>query len=86
MPHASFTFGSWAAMAYMAVVPMGFYYLSWFPALRRLPAATASMAALLSPPVGVVLTALALGEPIRTREGLALGSTLSGVALALRKT
>jgi drug/metabolite transporter (DMT)-like permease len=75
----------WAAMAYMAVVSMGLCYLSWFAALRRLPAATASMATLLAPLVGVVAAALALGEPLGAREGVALGLTFGGVALALRK-
>jgi drug/metabolite transporter (DMT)-like permease len=75
----------WAAMAYMAMVSMGLCYLGWFAALRRLPAATASMATLLAPLVGVVAAALTLGEPLGPREGLSLGLTLGGVALALRK-
>jgi drug/metabolite transporter (DMT)-like permease len=44
----------WAAMAYMTAVPMGACYLCWFAALRRLAPATASMATLLTPVVGVV--------------------------------
>jgi drug/metabolite transporter (DMT)-like permease len=75
----------WAAMAYMTVVPMGVCYLCWFAALRRLPPALASVATLLVPLVGVVAAALALGEPLGAREGLALCLTLGGVALALRK-
>jgi drug/metabolite transporter (DMT)-like permease len=76
----------WAAMAYMAVVPMGVCSLSWFAALMRLPPATASVATLLTPLVGVVAAALALGEPLGAREALALALTLGGVALALGKT
>ena len=75
----------WAAMAYMAAVPMGLCYLTWFAALRRLPPATASVATLLTPLIGVVAAALALGEPLGAREALALGLTLGGVALALRR-
>jgi drug/metabolite transporter (DMT)-like permease len=75
----------WAAMAYMAAVPMGLCYLTWFAALRRLPPATASVATLLTPLVGVVAAALALGEPLGAREALALALTLGGVALALRR-
>jgi drug/metabolite transporter (DMT)-like permease len=75
----------WAAMAYMAAVPMGLCYLTWFAALRRLSPATASVATLLTPLVGVVAAAFALGEPLGVREALALGLTLGGVALALRK-
>jgi drug/metabolite transporter (DMT)-like permease len=76
----------WAAMAYMTVVPMGVCYLSWFAALKRLSPATASVATLLTPLVGVVAAALALGEPLGAREALALALTLGGVALALGKT
>ena len=75
----------WAAMAYMAAVPMGLCYLTWFAALRRLSPATASVATLLTPIIGVAAAALALGEPLGAREALALGLTLGGVALALRK-
>ena len=48
--------------------------------------ATASVATLLTPLVGVVAAALALGEPLGAREALALALTLGGVALALGKT
>lgn len=75
----------WAAMAYMTVVPMGLCYLTWFAALRRLPPATASMATLLTPVVGVLAAAIGLGEPLGARELAALALTLGGVALALRR-
>jgi drug/metabolite transporter (DMT)-like permease len=73
------------AMSYMTVVPMGVCYLSWFAALRRLPPTTASMATLLTPVIGVVGAAFALGEPLGLEQVLALGLTLSGVAIALRR-
>ncbi len=72
-----------AAMAYMTAVPMGICYLSWFAALRRLPPATASVATLLTPVIGVVSAGLVLGEPLGLRELSALTLTLCGVALAL---
>jgi drug/metabolite transporter (DMT)-like permease len=75
----------WAAMAYMTIIPMGVCYLTWFAALRRLPPATASVATLLTPVVGVVAAGLALGEPLGVRELSALALTLGGVALALAK-
>lgn len=74
----------WGLMVYMAVVPMGLCYLSWFAALRRLPPAIASIGTLLTPVVGVLTAALILGEPFGLREMLALVLTLGGVALALR--
>jgi drug/metabolite transporter (DMT)-like permease len=76
----------WAALAYMTAVPMGACYLCWFAALRRLPAATASMGTLLTPLVGVIVAAIALGEPLGMREALALALTLGGVSLAIRQT
>jgi drug/metabolite transporter (DMT)-like permease len=75
----------WALLAYMAVVPMGICYLSWFAALASLPPATASIGTLLVPVVGVFAAAWTLGEPLGARELLALVLTLGGVALALRK-
>jgi drug/metabolite transporter (DMT)-like permease len=79
------TAAGWAALAYMAAVPMGVCYLCWFAALRRLPPALASVGTLLVPLVGVVAAALALGEPLGAREGLALALTMGGVSVALRK-
>jgi drug/metabolite transporter (DMT)-like permease len=76
----------WAAMAYMTIVPMGVCYVSWFAALRKLPPSTASIGTLLVPIIGVTTAAYALGEPFGVKEILALVLTLSGVALALRKT
>ncbi|RJG03070.1 DMT family transporter [Noviherbaspirillum sedimenti] len=72
-------------MTYMTIVPMGVCYMTWFAALRRLPPATASVATLLTPVVGVCAAALALGEPLGAREFAAMGLTLAGIALALRK-
>jgi len=72
-----------AVMVYMTVVPMGVCYLTWFAALRRLPPATASMATLMTPVVGVFSAALVLGEPLGLQQLAALLLTLAGVALAL---
>lgn len=74
----------WVAMGYMPVGPMGICYLTWFAALRRLPATTASMATLLTPLVGIIVAALAIGELIGARELVALALTLGGVMLALK--
>lgn len=76
----------WLLMAYMTAVPMGLCYLSWFAALRRLPPASASVATLLTPVIGVLAAAATLGEPLGARELGALALTLGGVALALRRS
>ena len=75
----------WALMAYMTVVPMGLCYLTWFAALRRLPPATASVATLLTPVVGVGAAAVVLGEPFGGRELGALLLTVAGVGMALQR-
>jgi len=74
----------WLALLYCATVPMIVAYLAWFRALQLLPAATASMGTLIAPVIGVSGSALLLGEPIGTRQVVALGLTLAGVALAAR--
>ncbi len=51
----------------------------WFYALQRLPAAQASAFQYLIPPIGVVISSLALSEPITA--GLALGGTLILIGL-----
>lgn len=75
----------WMLMVYMTAVPMGLCYLAWFAALRRLPPATASIATLVTPVIGVISAALTLGESLGAREGLALLLVLGGVGLALRR-
>ncbi len=76
----------WAAMTYMTVVPMGLCYLTWFEALRRLPATTASTATLLVPVIGVVAAAVVLGESLGPAKLAALALTLGGVTLAMRES
>lgn len=74
----------WALLAYGGVFALGLCYLSWFAALRRLPASLASLGTLVTPMVGVAGAALFLGEPFGWREAGSLALTLSGVALAVR--
>jgi probable blue pigment (indigoidine) exporter len=57
-------------------------YVTWFRALRLLPAATAATGVLISPVVGVIASALLLGDPLGPRQVAALGLTLTGVGLA----
>jgi probable blue pigment (indigoidine) exporter len=74
----------WVSLAYMAVFPLCLCYLAWFAALRRLPASVATMGTLLAPIVGVLGSALLLGEPFGLRQVAALGLTLGGVLLVVR--
>ncbi len=74
----------WACITYVATVPMTIAYLAWFRALRLVPASTAATTVLVSPMVGVLGGTLVLGEPLGPRQIVALGLTLTGVALAAR--
>lgn len=74
----------WAAMIYMAVLPLCLCYLTWFAALRRLPAGAAAIGTLLTPAIGVLAAALSLGEPLGARQLLALCLTLIGIVLVVR--
>jgi probable blue pigment (indigoidine) exporter len=74
----------WGAIGYVAVVAMCVSYLAWFRALKLLPASTAAIGTLLVPVIGVLSSALALGEPLGMRQLLALAMTVSGVLLASR--
>jgi drug/metabolite transporter (DMT)-like permease len=78
------SFAGAGALAYMAVCPMALCYLSWFAALERVPAATASTGLLLVPVVGALSAAAILGEALGFREICAFVLTLGGVALELR--
>jgi drug/metabolite transporter (DMT)-like permease len=75
-----------AALAYMAALPMGICYLTWFEALRRLPPAVASTSTLLVPLTGILSASLILGEPLGLREVIAMTLTLGGVVLALQNS
>ena len=75
---------AWLLVAYAAIVPLCLCYLAWFAALRRLPAGVAVTGTLLAPVVGVLGSALVLGEPFGLPEGGAMILTLGGVALASR--
>jgi drug/metabolite transporter (DMT)-like permease len=76
--------GAWAAMAYMALLPLSLCYLAWFAALRRLPASLATQGSLLAPVTAVLGAAIFLGEPLGWREILALTLVLGGVVTAAR--
>ena len=57
-----------AVLIYMTLGPMGLCYLTWFAALRRLPASTAALGTLIVPVIGVIAAAMLLGEPLGLRE------------------
>jgi drug/metabolite transporter (DMT)-like permease len=74
----------WGCLIYLGGVAQVVAYLSWFGALRRLPATTAAIGSLLVPVVGVFSSAWLLGEPLGPRQLASLALTLGGVVLAAR--
>lgn len=75
---------AWSGFLYVAILPMTVAYLTWFRALRLLPASVAAISVLLSPLVGVLSSAVLLGDPLGVRQLVALAVTLTGVGLAAR--
>lgn len=82
---ASVTGQVWFAFGWMVAFSMSLSYFTWFAALRRLPASTATLGSLLSPVLGVMGASFALGEPVGWREVAALGGVLLAVALAINQ-
>jgi probable blue pigment (indigoidine) exporter len=74
----------WGCLIYVGGIAQVVAYLSWFGALRRLPASTASIGSLLIPVIGVFSAALVLGEPLGPRQLVSLALTTGGVLLAAR--
>jgi drug/metabolite transporter (DMT)-like permease len=74
----------WTSMAYMTLVQFCLCYVCWFAALARLPASVAAIGTMAVPVIGVVASAIALGEPLGPIQIVALLFTLAGVVLATR--
>jgi len=74
----------WILIVYSTVVQFCVAYVCWFAALARLPASVAAIGTLAVPVIGVVISAIALHEPLGPGQIAALVFTLAGVALATR--
>ncbi len=74
----------WALMFYSTVIQFCVAYVAWFAALARLPASVAAIGTMAVPVIGVVASAVALGEPLGAGQIAALLLTLGGVVLATR--
>ena len=71
------------ALAYVVFVALVFCYASYIRLVTILPANVAAMSTLAIPVVGVISSALLLGEDIALRELAALALVLSAMALVL---
>ena len=74
----------WFLLFYATVVQFCVAYVSWFAALARLPASVAAIGTMAVPVIGVVVSAIALHEPLGPGQIAALVLTLAAVALATR--
>jgi drug/metabolite transporter (DMT)-like permease len=74
----------WWLVFYSTVIQFCVAYVSWFAALARLPASVAAIGTMAVPVIGVVASAVALGEPLGPGQIAALIFTLAGVVLATR--
>lgn len=74
----------WWLIGYSIVIQFCIAYVSWFAALARLPASIAAIGTMAVPVIGVVASAIALGEPLGPIQIAALVFTLAGVVLATR--
>ncbi|MBR0849878.1 DMT family transporter [Bradyrhizobium diazoefficiens] len=74
----------WWLLVYSTVVQFCIAYVSWFAALSRLPASVAAIGTMAVPVIGVVASAIALGEPLGAGQIAALIFTLAAVVLATR--
>src|SRR6516225_7812951 len=74
----------WFALGYMSLVGHCIAYVTWFGAVERLPASVAAIGTMLVPVIGVVVSAIALHEPLGLSQIAALVFTVAGVALAAR--
>ncbi|MDI4233410.1 DMT family transporter [Bradyrhizobium sp. Arg237L] len=74
----------WWLLVYSILIQFCIAYVSWFAALRRLPASIAAIGTMAVPVIGVVASAIALGEPLGPTQVAALIFTLAAVVLATR--
>ncbi len=74
----------WWLLIYTTVIQFCIAYVSWFPALARLPASVAAIGTMAVPVIGVVASAVALREPLGAIQIAAMVLTLAAVVLATR--
>jgi len=75
-----------AVLAWNALVPTILGFRAWAKALEQLAVTTASQVLLLSPVVGVALSAVVLGEAVTPALAAAAALTFTGSLLALRRS
>jgi len=74
---------AWLATAYAVIVATLFCHWAWFKLVRRFPAVAISVGSLAIPVVGVLTSAIGLGEPVRWDALTALALVLAALFLVL---
>jgi drug/metabolite transporter (DMT)-like permease len=82
-PSFALSTDAWLALIYAIVVAMLFCHWLWFSIVALLPAVLASIGTLGIPVVGLLSSALLLGEPLGWRQFLALALVAAGLAVVL---
>lgn len=78
------TWLGWSMLTYMTFIQFCVAYVCWFAALKLLPASVAAIGTMAVPVIGVVGSALLLGEPLGPTQIVALCCVLAAVVLATR--
>lgn len=76
---------AWGSLAFQSVIVAFASYLTWFWLLRHYPATRLSAFSFLTPVFGLLFAALALGESISVRLGVAMVFIAVGIVLVNRK-
>ncbi len=78
------SFMGWSGLIYASTVAMVWCHYTWYRILDRLPASIASISTLAIPAVGVISSAILLGEPLGFTEFAALALVLGAIAIVIR--
>lgn len=80
---ARLSWGAWAAVAYVTLLPIFFCHWAYYTIVSRLPVATAAISTLTIPVIGVISSAVLLGEMVGWRDILAMLLILSALTAVL---
>ncbi len=76
---------AWAGAVYVLTLGLIVGYVLWFKVVSLFPASVGAIGTLVIPAIGVVSSALVLGEPVGWRELLALALVVSAVASVIKE-
>ncbi|MFQ5955493.1 MAG: DMT family transporter [Kiloniellales bacterium] len=77
------SWGTVLGLLYVALIGSALGYYTWLRVVEMLPIRVASIGVLMIPLLGVVSSALALGEPVGWQEGVALALVMAAMATVM---